>query len=113
MDEATQGTPFPVQFLLNKPLSEIQTLNFYYTTSLGNPTQNPAVPYISSPGSPPGGAAYAYLPVVPRESNPGALLFSWDTSGVSPGQYYLCAQAWDGYNQTTYCSKAPVDVVLP
>jgi hypothetical protein len=45
--------------------------------------------------------------------SPAVQTFRWDTDGVSPGEYYLCAQPWDGLNLTAYCSKAPVKVALP
>jgi hypothetical protein len=45
------------------------------------------------------------LPPVENE-----IKFLWDTKSVTPGEYYICAVTFDGYNQTTFCSHAPVQV---
>jgi predicted NUDIX family NTP pyrophosphohydrolase len=88
VDQATQGTPYPIQLSLNKTLPS-DYITLYYTT---NPQQWNQYP-----------VAYA--------SAPSGTTFYWDTSGVPVGTYYICAVAQDGYNSSPYCSKAPVNVV--
>jgi hypothetical protein len=115
VDRVARGTPFPVQIALNKPPQQVPTLNFYYTTDRQQPTQNRASAYQSSVPSPIGRFPI-YLPLVlqnfdsflPPVTN--GVTFLWDTTSVQTGQYYLCVVANDGYNQTTFCSAAPVAV---
>lgn len=115
MDKVARGTPFPVQISLNKPPQQVPTLSFYYTTDRQQPTQNRASAYQSSvPG--PTGRFPIYLPLVVQNFDPflppvtNGVTFLWDTTSVQTGQYYLCVVANDGYNQTTFCSAAPVAV---
>jgi len=39
--------------------------------------------------------------------------FAWDTTGVNPGEYYMCVVVADQHNSATYCSEAPVKVITP
>jgi hypothetical protein len=39
--------------------------------------------------------------------NPGECL-AWNTAGVQPGTYYICAESDDGLNKVYRCSEAPV-----
>jgi hypothetical protein len=41
------------------------------------------------------------------------ITYSWNTASVPDGEYYICARASDGYNQSTFCSEAPVKVYTP
>jgi hypothetical protein len=115
VEQVTQGKPVTIRVLLNKPPSEV-SLNFFYTTALSLPTQNLASTYsMTSLISP----YPVYLPFVFKtdpnydpfvEQIPADVTYLWNTAGVTPGEYYICAQAVDGYNQATYCSQAPVKI---
>lgn len=133
VDSVMQGETFPILVTLNKAASEVQYINFYYTTNRSDPTQHfigQVTPSSSSladaattPGSPSPdwGTAVSniYLPAVvnrhrsypPLASNQVRQL--WYTSAITPGEYYICAQPFDGYNLTTYCSEAPMQVLSP
>ena len=100
--------------LLNKPPSDV-TLQFYYTTDISQPTQNPISNYPTTILAP----NFLYLPMVfsfdPNydpfvEQLPADVTHEWNTNGVTPGEYYVCAQAGDGYNQAVYCSQAPIKI---
>ncbi len=118
VDSVVQGRVFPIKVTLNKPAAELQSVSFFYTTNLSEPFQSPAQPYTPSPLS---GPFRLFLPVVQTSVGPDPFVsalpaditFAWDTSNVTPGEYYLCAQVNDGYNQAVYCSEAPVRVLAP
>lgn len=61
-----------------------------------------------TPISPPPitGMNLIYLPIVQRDPLSGS--FSWNTSGVAPGAYYVCAVAQDGNNVSRWVSETPV-----
>jgi hypothetical protein len=118
LDEVRQGYSFPIEIYVNKPVEQILSLEFYYTTDRAVPTQKRADTYPTSPGM--SLSNRVYLPfvgsgfqepqyVLPPVEN--AIVYYWDTRSVNPGQYYICTVADDGYNQTTFCSKAPVNVI--
>ena len=133
VDSVVQGEIFPILVTLNKDASTVQYINFYYTTSVYNPVQHfigqfrPSHASLAQPESPAGspspdwGAAVSntYLPSIqnrhiiypPVASNQVRQL--WYTTPVAPGEYSICAQAFDGYNLTTYCSEAPMQVTAP
>ncbi|NLG71354.1 MAG: hypothetical protein GX495_04800 [Chloroflexi bacterium] len=111
VDRAARGSIFPIQITLNKPVDQLQSINFYYTTDRRSPRQH-SVKLVSSTGSLPDGPLI-FLPLVTRlssEAPANGNTFSWDTSGVAPGQYYICAEVNDGYNETISCSTAPVEI---
>jgi len=116
IDRVTQGQLFPVQVSFNKPPGGIAT-SFYYTSDpVNDPFQQSMNPY--SPSLDPTPGPYAiYLPLTMQDSQGGVqnlVWFTWDTAGVSPyNDYYVCVQADDSYNQTTYCSTAPMEIVAP
>lgn len=116
MDRVSRGSIFPVSILLNKPLSAIPTMNFYYTTTRSAPTQHPASGNIVSESPPVPSARGPFAIFLPAVSSPGFssvpkdTTFNWNTGGVAPGQYYLCVSMNDGLNTGTYCSDAPVAV---
>jgi len=133
VDRVAQGEIFPILITLNKDASAVQYINFYYTTNLDEPMQHFIGQYapsfsglsqaVSAPGSLTPNAFAAttntYLPSIqnrhiiypPIASNQVRL--PWYTTGVTPGEYSICAQAFDGYNLTTYCSAAPMQVTMP
>jgi hypothetical protein len=131
VDQAYQGVPFPIQVSLNKSPGTIQQIQFYYTDNINNPTRFPAGEHLMQPSM--GtllmtasdsevsvvGDYQIFLPVVmqkyteviPPPTVENEILFWWDTSSVPPGEYYTCAVTSDGYNQTTFCSEAPVKIL--
>jgi hypothetical protein len=131
VDGVMQGTPYPIELTLNKDASAIQYIDYYYTTSVSQPTQNYigratpnaiAVEEIQPQNEPyvPSQVATAqYLPLLMRSYSkyiplqPNQVRYLWNTSAVAPGEYYICASASDGLNLATYCSKAPLQVHAP
>lgn len=127
----TKGQPFPVQISLNKAPGDELKATFYYTDDLSKPTKYRAsgqeVGSTASAIGPETSPAQvdmkdlrvqAYIPFVSRnfyqlEFPPveNGVNFSWNTSSVTPGEYYPCVVLEDGYNQATYCSEAQVKVV--
>jgi hypothetical protein len=108
----SKGTPYAIKLGLNKPAGQITSRTFYYTSSPQQPTQHIAEAF-SAP--PPAGANRVYLPLAGRpgaEGEPIAnpLQFVWDTSGVAPGAYYVCAALDDGTNTSTFCSDVTITV---
>ncbi len=111
MDSVRKGSTFPVQLSFNKPASQISSTSFYYTDNLNQPTQHPAVRYVSSlqPNS-----HFFYLPYISGGistgvgQDPNTMIFQWNTSGVVPDTYYICGVFNDGFNPVLYCSDAPV-----
>ena len=139
VDGVAQGTPYPIEITLNKDASAIQVIDYYYTTNLSQPTQN----YIGSAAGSAAGRAVPlsvavepaqsqndsavpnqlattqYLPLLMRNYSkytplqPNQIRYLWDTSAVPPGEYYICASAYDGLNLASYCSKAPLQIHTP
>jgi hypothetical protein len=111
MDQVKSGNTFPFLLKSNKTAGELTELNFYYTTSLSNPTQHAAVEYVRDPIS---ASVFTFLPLTISPSyddyEQEDIRFIWDTSGVSPADYYICVMADDDYNPVSYCSNAPVKV---
>jgi hypothetical protein len=116
IDQVAKGTPFPIQITLNRPPAGV-SFAFYYTTTLSNPTQSPAQLY--TPPTFSIGPFQLYLPTIFKNYVVGDtfpsvdVTYVWDTTSVSLGTYYICAQSNDGYNTTTYCSEAPLNLVAP
>jgi hypothetical protein len=115
VEQVTQGKLVKIRVLLNKPSSEV-TIGFYYTTDLSQPKQHPANAIARITISTP---YLLYLPIVSNsdpnydpfvEQIPADVTYLWNTTGVSPAEYYVCAEAGDGYNQATYCSQAPIKI---
>lgn len=133
VDRIARGKPYPIQVTLNKPPEEVDRIAFYFTTDLQQPTQHAAggqmvpggmsVPKGESPAARLAAANLKEriaLPVVfgnvfqldfPPVEN--GVNFAWNTGAVPPGEYYLCAVVEDPYNQATYCSEVPVQVIAP
>lgn len=121
MDQVTRGQAYEIVLSLNENLAG-DSFSFYYTTTPGQPRQNP-LRLRTVESQPPSGDNLLYLPIV---HNPGAARSGraqdpdfptiahsaeWDTAGVAPGEYYICVEAEDGLNTTLFCSEAPVRVV--
>jgi hypothetical protein len=99
---------------LNKLFPE-QNFNvtLFYTT---NPSVQPMQRQIAlsqQQNTPPdGGEHMVYLPIVVNQRNWSAsdMEYLWDTTGVTPGDYYICAQVSDGLNEAVFCSEAAITV---
>ncbi|MBE9473256.1 MAG: hypothetical protein IMY85_00075 [Chloroflexi bacterium] len=134
LEQVTQGTEFTIRIGLNKIPSEIASALFYYTNDLSNPTQhivkesiktsnvlNPE--RIQSSGEEILTSVFQQtvtLPMVMKDYIPldlpgvaNELTYNWDTSAVNPGEYFVCAQVNDTYNEAIYCSEAPVIIIAP
>lgn len=113
VESAARGTPFPIQIKTNESPDSL-SLTFYYTIDLNNPTQHPAQAYTPPAAALPQGSVQIYLPVAPRAGDPFLqqlnpdFTYLWDTTGVTPGEYYVCTVAADGHNRAIYCSDAPL-----
>lgn len=115
-----QGENYNIQFDISEYLSA-SNLNIYYTTDPANPTQFSAnIPDLTTVVPP--GNYQVYLPITLASSSgtmnttPAAISefnLNWDTTGVPPGEYYICLESNDGYNQAIHCSPTPVEVTIP
>lgn len=130
IDQVIRGTIFPITLGLNKPPSQIVTSKYFYTNDLNNPKQHVAsqklaigaedIGSLTSSESILAGTNRVMVPIilkhfVPVDLPPAAnqVVYQWDTASVSPGDYYVCAELFDGVNIALYCSEAPVKVVSP
>jgi hypothetical protein len=118
VDQVNKGQSYLIKANLNVPKEQLASITYFYTNDLGNPTQrlaNSSPPRFSSPDAPFG----LFLPLtislapITTAAGPADVVFEWDTSTVNLGEYYICAQADDGYNQSIYCSDAPIQVKSP
>ncbi|MFV2044725.1 MAG: hypothetical protein ACC700_16000 [Anaerolineales bacterium] len=114
VDRVSSGVPYMFQILLNKPPEDIQSFSYFYTL---DPQSDPgtwtaAPEYTPSPPPTPTGANIVFLPVILRgfQGLGEGVTFQWDTTSVSPGEYYICVTLDDGLNQASFCSDAPVKV---
>ena len=107
MNRAIRGTSYPLELSLNKPWSGLVAFTFYYTSNLSNPQQQ--VLRLASQVSLPAGFK-VFLPTTYGGLGTSSMQnkFLWDTSTVSPGDYYICVSVDDGLNQAVYCSETPV-----
>jgi hypothetical protein len=120
VDRVERGLVFPIKVLLNVPRETLKSIDFYYSNNLNEPTQTSAessqITRVEVENAPyrvyvPVNLTGGYDPFI--AGLPADVVYSWDTSNVAPGEYYLCARVDDGYNQSTYCSDAPVKVIDP
>lgn len=117
MDQIRTGQVFPVGIKLNHTNNQA-TYKLYYTSQKAQPQQNELIIYRQA-SIPPGQGMnqVVYLPLVAHKaSNSDLTQVLWDTKGVPPGDYYICAEAWDTINNlpdrsTIRCSEAPVRVL--
>jgi len=112
-DPVFRGQPYRVELVFQKVISQPYIITYYYTTDPAQPTQNLAQRYTSS------GSFKTFLPLISADdmavggAAPQTVNFLWDTSNIGTGEYYLCAQVNDGYNQAIYCSETPVLILAP
>jgi hypothetical protein len=111
-DRVQRGQIYQIAMSVNKPVDEIPSIQFFYTTDRNNPTQHVAQRFTPSPPPPQMGDLFIFLPIIPARfdfQREGAT-FQWDTAGVSPGTYYTCAILNDGINEFTICSDVTITV---
>lgn len=125
VETVTQGEIFPISY--NAKSSYPGTATFYYdldTSPLNGKTfidtRNTAAAannwFTNDAKTNPNQQSVAathqiYLPAVLNNYCNNCVY--WDTSAVSPGTYYICAEIDDSYNSTYRCSEAPVIVNSP
>jgi hypothetical protein len=108
-DQGHIGTDFRFEIGLSESFHDV-TFQFYYTSDPDLPKQH--VLNLATQAGPPGGSFRSFLPLV--TSSRDFASFYWDTSGVSIGSYYLCAEATDGAgNVTLRCSDTIVELTNP
>ena len=113
--QVNQGGTFTIQVKLSQPSNQLKNIQYFYTTDPHSPvlSWNP-ISYNGTQTQPPAmsGSHLIYLPDVQSQydSDPTIAYFSWDTTGVASGYYYICTQVADQVNQAAYCSQAPVKV---
>jgi hypothetical protein len=125
IDDVTTGNSYPIWF----DAKDGSNLTFYYDTdrnpgnghsTIGRTTAGPdsAAMQVSfapetAPSNPLANGDHAvFLPAISNNfvaCNPGECMV-WNTSSVSPGVYYICAESDDGLNSVYRCSEAPLIV---
>lgn len=116
IERIAQGLPYSIGVTLNKPLDQLSDLQYYYTTDPRYPHQNRALIFNVQTSPPLIADNFVYLPgIFFQRASPFAdpvvdAEFSWDTSSVEPGTYYICVKAIDSMNESSFCSDAPVEV---
>jgi len=117
-DRVMQGQSYMIGLQLNKSVTQISNIEYFFTTDRLNPVQNMALRYNREVATPLNANHFVYLPGIVTSGGPFQkpgtdANFNWDTSGVTPGDYYICAKVYDGKNESTVCSEAPVQVYHP
>ena len=107
MDSVQSGTDFRILISFGELLQGSQ-LSFYYTSDLANPTQHAVIQ--SSSITPSTGPYSSYFPYITTGSGESDYTTKWVTNGIGSGNYYICVVATDGFNTTTTCSDAPVNI---
>lgn len=117
MDEVRVGQPFPIKYNVTKLGVE---MTFYYDTDtnpnngrtligstiVGNSSQTDVVLQANVANT----AYQLYLPLIQNNyiHCDNSDCFIWDTTGVTPGEYYVCIDVDDGINSFYQCSEAPL-----
>jgi len=119
MDEVQHGQNFSIQVGMNINWSSLTNWTLYYTTDRSQPRQHPIqlqqqAVYDAMALSVDAGR-HLFMPILKKNnasqsSLPNQRTFMWDTSSVTPGQYYICIEPERGNYTTDYCSEAPVVV---
>lgn len=120
MDEGQRNSVFPIRYQIATDLPANLTLYYDTDTNAGNGRtligavnniDMAAAPALVTPSG--GGDQFIYLPLVMNnyisdcDSNS---CYIWNTTGVAPGDYYICIQINDAYNSSYRCSDAPVRI---
>jgi hypothetical protein len=110
MEQIKAGTFYKVEFTSNKSLPA-SSYKVYYTSDLAFPRQSAALD--AQPTAPVVVRPYSIF--LPFASNLSADVSSpqrsgWNTTGVTPGVYYVCIEANDTLNASIQCSNAPIEI---
>jgi hypothetical protein len=113
--QVTQGGTMTIKVKLSKPSSQLKDIQYYYTSDPHAPAQSwNLMRYNVTQAQPPAmsGSHLIFLPNIQSQydSDLTNSYFFWNTTGVAPGNYYICTQVADQVNQAAYCSEAPVKV---
>jgi hypothetical protein len=113
--QVDHGDKFTIEAKLSKPSTQLTDIQYYYTTDPNAPVQTwTPIRYNGSQTQPPaiGGSHLIFLPTIQNQfdSDPTDAYIIWDTTGVPPGDYYICTQVTDQVNQAAYCSQVTVKV---
>jgi hypothetical protein len=112
VDQIKAGNPYTVQIRINKSLPT-SAVSYYYTSDLASPKQHTATVWTLPINDP----THPYKFFVPSMStgqtsnDDGTQKYKWNTTGVTPGEYYICTDINDGTNSVVTCSSAPVAVI--
>lgn len=133
-NQVTQGIPFLIRIGLNKPPSQVSSIEFFYTDDLNNPYQHSAAEIAKTSvlqdqdeGQSADGSSFilgnqqiTLLPILMRNHIPldfpgiaNEVTYHWDTGKVSEGDYFICVRVNDNINETTYCSETSILVNAP
>ncbi|MFZ6021501.1 MAG: hypothetical protein ACOYXO_18040 [Chloroflexota bacterium] len=107
------GSIFSVYYSIIDESPDSVQIEFFYTSDPKNePLQKKALPVTQPPPDlPPHYLYVTYLPLILNNTRGFyGMSFDWNTTGVSPSNYYLCAKGDDGLNQGIYCSTAPLRI---
>lgn len=109
------GDTFPIRVTFNKTPEELNELEFFYTSDRTNPLMHRIESAKSVQGAPAAtaGPYSIYLSVALRggsSSQPAAFTYNWSTANIPSGEYYICVQAEDDFNESVFCSQAPLQV---
>lgn len=123
-DEIFRGNKFSIRYVVENDLPGVN-LKLYYDADT-NPGNGRTLIWDRSSGSinsetvgsvPPQimGNSNLFLPFMAKNYQPplqpcSENCYSWDTSQISYGEYYICAEAADSLNMTYRCSASPVVV---
>jgi hypothetical protein len=111
VDHVKAGNPYTVEFEIDKTLPA-SAVTVYYTSDMATPKQHIAIAWSSIANS----AAQPFRTFVPMvntaqtSQDPGLHKYSWNTTGVAAGEYYICTEVNDGFNKVITCSDAPASV---
>lgn len=111
VDEATQGTIFPIQYTASE--SNVTVTAYYDTDTDPGNGRTPVTVYAPTTTIPANLPLRLYMPIHFKGPAPSGEQIMWDTTGVAPGTYYISLDAGDGVNNVTWYSEAPVNILAP
>jgi len=111
VEQVKAGSPYTVQLQINKSLPT-SAVTVYYTSDPTLPKQHTATAWTQSVND----ATRPYKSFVPvlvsaqTFADSSSLNYKWNTTGIAPGEYYICTEVNDSINKVVTCSAAPVAV---
>lgn len=94
----------------DRDIDDSFTINLYYDSDTDWDNGKTFIAQLPVSPSPPTGPYLVYLPLA-LKNHPAPTSdygYSWDTSAVSAGTYYVWVEITDGYNTTRWVSQSPV-----